>query len=256
MKTKIYYFTGTGNSLYIAKSIAEKLGDSEVVAIKDVTDESIETEGNIGIVFPVYMWRPPHIVAKFVKKIKKAKYIFAVAVNAGEVGKSFTFINTFLKRNGQTLSAGFEVLSPSNYLPYGDAGTPEKLEKLFSGVNKKISEIVDAVKKESIFFDKELVISLRRVPNNILYSMGYNVIHSMDKNFSVDEKCNGCGICEKICPVKNITMKDGKPTWNHKCEQCYACIHWCPKVAIQYGKTTTDVSRYHHPEINLSEMLK
>ena len=60
----------------------------------------------------------------------------------------------------------------------------------------------------------------------------------MDKQFRVDDKCNQCGICGKVCPSENITMQEGKPVWNHHCEQCFACLQWCPKKAIQYGKRT------------------
>ncbi len=50
-------------------------------------------------------------------------------------------------------------------------------------------------------------------------------------------------------------MDNGKPTWNHKCEQCLACIHWCPKQSIQMGEETEGQERYHHPEISLKEIV-
>ncbi len=82
------------------------------------------------------------------------------------------------------------------------------------------------------------------------------MIPKMDREFWVDEKCNGCAICEKACPVSNIVMAAEKPTWLHQCEQCLACIQWCPKEAIQYGKKTPNYERYHHPEITLKDIVK
>ncbi len=80
-------------------------------------------------------------------------------------------------------------------------------------------------------------------------------VPAMDKKFYIDEKCNECGICEKVCISNNISMKDNKPTWNQNCEQCLACIQWCPTKAIQYGPKTINYERYHHPQIKLSEMI-
>jgi MinD superfamily P-loop ATPase len=54
----------------------------------------------------------------------------------------------------------------------------------------------------------------------------------------VSERCNGCGICARICPVKNIDLAKGRPVWRYHCEQCLACLHWCPRSAEEYGKDT------------------
>jgi len=78
----------------------------------------------------------------------------------------------------------------------------------------------------------------------------------MDKNYWVDEKCNGCKICEQICPVDNIKMEAGKPKWLGHCEQCMSCIQYCPQESIQYGKNTPKRKRYKNPRINISEMMK
>lgn len=80
------------------------------------------------------------------------------------------------------------------------------------------------------------------------------IVPLMDKNFKCDERCNGCGICEKICPVKNIKMLKLMPSWEHHCEQCFACLQWCPQSSIQFG-IKTEGERYHHPDIKLSDLL-
>jgi MinD superfamily P-loop ATPase len=70
-----------------------------------------------------------------------------------------------------------------------------------------------------------------------------------------DSNCDACGVCEKICPIGNITMNVRMPEWNHHCEQCFACLHWCPQEAIQYGKRTSGRTHYHHPDIRMPEMI-
>jgi MinD superfamily P-loop ATPase len=76
----------------------------------------------------------------------------------------------------------------------------------------------------------------------------------MDYGFYANEDCIGCGTCEKICPVDNIALVEGTPVWQHNCEQCFACLQWCPQSAIQFGDTEGDI-RYHHPDVDVSDLM-
>ena len=88
---------------------------------------------------------------------------------------------------------------------------------------------------------------------SFIYKAAASQIHCSDKDFWADENCNSCGICEKICPVKNVKLANGKPGWLHKCEYCFACLQWCPKEAIQYKKSTVGRKRYRNPEVKLED---
>jgi ferredoxin len=81
------------------------------------------------------------------------------------------------------------------------------------------------------------------------------LIHLNDTSFNIDESCNGCGSCAKVCPVNNIVMTDKKPVWQHHCENCLACYNWCPVKAIGGGIAAKGYY-YRHPEILISEMVK
>ena len=76
-----------------------------------------------------------------------------------------------------------------------------------------------------------------------------------DKFFYADDNCNSCGICENVCPVNNIILVGGKPQWQHKCQQCLACISYCPEQSIQYGDKTLEKGRYHHPDITVKDLI-
>ena len=76
-----------------------------------------------------------------------------------------------------------------------------------------------------------------------------------DKGFNVSEACNGCETCSKVCPVGNIQMQEGKPIFLHHCEQCVACVQWCPQQAINFKNKTQKRGRYHHPDITLADMM-
>ena len=79
--------------------------------------------------------------------------------------------------------------------------------------------------------------------------------NNLDKSFHVDDNCNSCGVCEIVCPVKNIVLTDGIPQWQHKCQHCLDCINFCPEKSIQFGDKTQKTGRYHHPEIILKEII-
>ena len=220
--------------------------------------ESIITSDaeRVGLIFPVHMWGLPLHVIDFVHRLSAdpAKYYFAVAVNAGQVAATLIQLQKMLQEKKINLSAGFSICLPSNYIPWGGAIAGEKQQELFTDSLNKIKFIAEIVRAKEVR-TPEKGPSWQNIFLSALYKMGSPQIPRMDKSFWVDAKCTGCKICEKICPAKNIIITDGKPTWHHHCEQCLACIQWCPEEAIQYGKNTATKKRYHHPEIKIKEML-
>ena len=117
MKTKIFYFTGTGNSLAVAKNIGSELGDTELVSIPAVIKGDIIADTPvIGLVFPVYIWGMPNMVVDFVNKLKldNNQYIFAVATCAGIPGETLIQLQKTLQKGGSNLDAGFIVKEAPN----------------------------------------------------------------------------------------------------------------------------------------------
>ncbi len=256
MKTTIFYFTGTGNSLKIAKDIASHLGDTALVPVRKAIKETVDLSADrIGLVFPVYMWGMPSIITEFSGKMKtgKEKYVFAVVTYGGMPGATLLYLSRALKKQGARLSAGFGIKMPGNYIPMYGAKSEEKQKKEFEKAEEKVQRIVDIIQKGDSR-KPETSGFLVNTLSSVMYKFSMPHIHKMDKSFTVLEKCTSCGICYNICPVENITIENGKPVWQGKCEQCMSCIQFCPVEAIQYGKKTEGRKRYHHPEITLSEM--
>ncbi len=257
MTTKIFYFTGTGNTLFVAKHIAEKLGDAAIEPIagaKQVIDSAVDA---IGIFFPVCGWGMPKIVCDFVDGMEnlQGKYIFAVCTYGGTLFASLKTTQARLRKKGFDLHAGFGIRMPVNYIPVFKVLSRQKENKLLEKAKVKIARIAEVIKKR-----QKSKIEVWKVPiiNGLLLSMNGKMIHQLfeeDKKFRVNSDCNGCGVCQKVCPVLNITMKNDRPVWNHSCQQCLACLHWCPQAAIQYGKAPANRGRYHNPEVTLQEMM-
>ena len=258
MKTDIYYFTGTGNSLWTARLLAAEIGDAQVLSMAAIQAGTVCSDADaIGFVFPVHIWGVPGFVLDFIERIKKdrSKYYFAFAVNAGQVSSTLLQLRKILENNGLELSAGFDIILPSNYIPWGGPPPVEEQNALFNLAAKKIraaASIISAKQKAKI----ECGPMWQRIIFTALYRMSYDKVRSMDKPFYADEKCTSCGICFKVCPVNNIVMKDEKPSWLHNCVQCLSCIQWCPEKALQYGKKTHAYERYHNPEIKLKDIIK
>jgi ferredoxin len=258
MKTTIFYYTGTGNSLWVARTLAGLLGDAEVISISDWMREkrSVQSE-SVGVVFPVHIWGVPHRIIDFVGEIKafSPRNIFAIAVDADQVANTLVQLEKVFKKYGMTLLSGYEIRLPSNYIPWGGAEPKEKQEQKFMTAKAKLSNIALAIKnREKTPVEKGPL--WQRIIFTLIYKLSFSKVPAMDGKFWVDKKCIPCTICGRVCPAENITMIDGKPTWNHRCEQCLACIQWCPEKAIQYGNKTSAYERYHHPEIQLKDMVK
>ncbi len=258
MKT-IYYFSGTGNSLWVAKQLKDKLQDTKLVSIsKIVNNDKIEDKSSvIGFVFPIYMWNMPFIIRRFIEKliVNKETYYFSVVTNAGSPGNTLNILNKMLKNKNVKLFSGFSITMPSNYIVFSGAEKDEKINKLTNMASKRISEIKNVIlnRETSKLETSNLFIN---IIGSVVYKFSKSHVNKMDKNYWADDKCNGCKICEKICPVENIIMESDKPKWLGHCEQCMACIQYCPQESIQFGKKSGIKKRYQNPNIKISEMMK
>jgi ferredoxin len=259
METRIYYYTGTGNSLWVARMIARGLENVTLASLSEWEGgaEGVDSEV-LGLVFPVHIWGVPHRVVRFARALKglHPTYVFAVAVNGGQVSATLVQLRRILRESGITLSSGFAVTLPSNYIPWGGPGPREEQERLFQSALPRISRIATFVGSLRTG-PMEKGPLWQRILFSAIYKLSFARIPRWDKEFWVDEKCNRCAICVKACPAHNIDMAapEGKPSWNHRCEQCFACLQWCPRQAIQYGRKTPGYERYHHPEVHLQDVL-
>lgn len=258
MKTVIFYFSGTGNSLKVARDLAVAISDTEIMAIpKALRNQEFNWShfDNIGFVFPVYFEGPPLMVNEFVKKLvlTDKKYLFAVATYGAVFGDVLKILNRSLP-DGQSLNLGETIQMPGNYLAWYGAWEEQKQKNAFEHQNEAVKAIARSIKAQ-----ETKPLKRDRFIYNLFTKFWYPQFEkeakTRDQHFSVDATCNGCQICKRLCPANNISFDSGKPQWNGRCEQCFACIQWCPQEAIQYGKKTRNRKRYHHPEITVQDLF-
>jgi len=253
MENIVFYFSGTGNSLSAAKTLAEKLGNCRIVSMtrleKNILDKAYNS---IGFVYPTYCWGLPKIVRKFIENIKiknnKTTYFYSIATYGGIIGNGISQIKELLKDKQKIeLNYGTKLKMVANcIIVYNIA---ENITKILNRSEKKLEQIIidikerkhNNVKKSNKIFNKLYQKSITDIPS---------------KDYNVNENCSNCGTCVRLCPVKNIEIIDGKHQFKNYCEQCLSCIHYCPQKAINYKNVTQKRRRYNNPEINYEELIK
>lgn len=257
MKIRLYVYTGTGNSLWVARQLALELKEASLEFMPHVSrDLKVEADG-VGIIFPVHIWGLPVHVVQFINhlQVKPETYCFALAVNAGQLAATLLQLQKLMSTRNLSLALGYSIVMPSNYIPWGGPGPIDTQQRLYRETQEKLKAIAGPVLRgERKSVDKGPL--WQNILFSWIYKMSFRSVHKFDKNFWVDDKCNSCGICLKVCPAGNIEMINERLTWLHRCEQCLACLQWCPQEAIQYGKKTVKYQRYHHSEVILEDMLQ
>lgn len=249
----IFYFTGTGNSRWVAEKLAKALGENVIDIGKlnrQIDDENeyeygldykyIAKEGEIiGIVFPIHAWMAPGIVMDFLKRInlRKDTYSFAVATCGEEVGYGVDEIVKSCK-----LKSGYSVVMPNNYLLGINIDSVEVQRNKLDKATIKVQRIATSInnREETLEVYRGRYPFLKsRIANALFVKFGMD-----SRKYWVEESCIGCGQCEAKCPTGCISLVNKKPVWSSGCIQCMACINCCPVGAIQYGNTTKNKGRY------------
>lgn len=256
MKRQIFYFSGTGNSLSIAKGIMENLGEGEIIPItKYLGEDVVKVEGDeIGIIYPCYCATTPRVVKEFLKKliISKNTYVYVIVTHNNVPGNSGIDANKIL---GGRIDYYDTVLMPGNSIILEDRTNPiEEVNRRLENSKKRVTEISENIKKGYNGI-KKVEESFSQLVLGKVNDFVLNKVYKVNKKFWTNEKCNGCGACSRVCPMKNIEMKDKNVVWNNSCESCLACYHWCPQNAIELSTYTKDRVRRTNPNIKRNEMV-
>lgn len=234
----IYYFSGTGNSKWVAERLAS-ITDDVALNIMDSSTITLIEGQTIGIIFPVYAWGPPEVVLDFVKNLDgKPSFTFAVSTCGDEAGYSMEKLNEVFPLNSM-----YSIPMPNNYLIGSDLESEAVVRSKISKAKESLQSIGGEIKnkKSTNHINKG---KLPWLKSNII-NYAFNKVARSTKSFYATDKCTSCQICVRTCPTETISLIDGKPHWGERCFQCTACINLCPEEAIQYGKGTLKRKRYH-----------
>ena len=252
----VFYFSGTGNSTFVATTLSNFL--SLKLQFIPETDPSLFniSEERVVFVFPVYSWGVPPIVIKFIKDIKpdfwtscmeKDFPVDCVMTCGDEVALAPEMIEKAFKTTGIKINSIWSVIMPNNYvlLPGFNVDPKELEKKKLENCESRILEIAQGLQR----FDRRIDVtrgSFPRLKTKIVYPL-FKRWGIFPKKWHFTESCISCGKCEKICPVFNVKMENGHPKWGMKCCSCLACYHVCPVHAVEYGNETKKKGQYLFP---------
>lgn len=243
----IIYFSGTGNSKFVADALAHELGDMTVDAaqmIKDRRKGRFTSQKPYIFVFPIYVSTIPKLFASFLKKSEfhGNKHFYFVATCAGTLaGSAPNDAKRIADMKGKEYMGCATVQMPQNYILMFKMTTMEHKNLCYSNALESVRELASLVKKESAFemtFASKLEYTATKKVEQLYYH-GF----TKTKDFYATGDCIGCGLCAKVCPLNNITMAENKPVWKKDCIHCMACINKCPKHAIEAGKNGKKTAR-------------
>jgi ferredoxin len=259
--TKIFYFSGTGNSLWSAKTIARIINEGTHpaqecelfnIGVEAQKDEIIIEADTVVFVFPSYAYGLPRIVRRFLKRaVLKVQYAASfVTYGSDPLGTPGEIRRILKKKKIGKLYFG-SIPSVENYLALFGPPNTEKTKRRVLMQEKATEEAAHCViekreNKVNTFCPFSFLVSR-------LFSLGLKIFY---KRYRLGENCDGCGVCEKICPVSAIVMKNGRPVFREKCEHCQGCVDMCPLRAIQFGRVKFASVGYRHPQIGLGELIR
>lgn len=245
---KIFYFTSTGNCLEVAKALGGELLSIPKVLREGIT--SFEAEA-IGIVCPCYALGIPPIVEEFFQKVElKSDYLFGIMTYGNFDAAGVEHLNKVAQKNRVKLSYTNSLLMVANYLNFF------KMEKQIEKIpSKKITENLTAIVKD-IHERKKYIKNVglfKKALTSVAQTLSPIKSGNYDKSFIIEDNCNGCKVCEKVCPVNNIKV-NVKPEFKQQCISCYACTHNCPQNAIRLKGERSKV-RFRNQNVELSEII-
>lgn len=249
----LFYFTATGNSLYVAKKL-----DKNPISIPQALKQTklTFTDDTIGIVFPIYAGRAPKIVLDFLRKSDfKTNYMYFI----GTYGNSDSAICQTLPAECEKLGLKVDYINTvsmvDNYLPAFDMEQERKKDK---NMDKKIDEIVKDVSVKKRFIPKVSAEGLKLAKSVWAMERLRLMVNDGSQLKIKTEGCTGCGICKSVCPIDNIVIGSGIAVRrNAKCEYCLACAHNCPQkvITIKRGEKNPN-ARYRNENITLQEIIE
>lgn len=244
----VLYFTGTGNSRYVARRIAEALHEP-LFSINDRVKANdtapVPTGRQLIVVSPTYGWRLPRVVRDWLLQTEfpKAEQVWFVMTCGSEIGNAARYNRQLARQKKLRYMGTAQIVMPENYVAMFAVPEAEEARRIVERAEPDIRRAIETIREGRALppTRNNLYDRFMSSPVNPVFYAGF----VKAKAFAAGDACTGCGACAERCPMNNIAIRAGKPVWGTACTHCMACLCYCPKEAIEYGKKSRGKPRYH-----------
>lgn len=247
---KIFYYTASGNSLAVAK----RFPHAQLLSIPQVLkgEETEFSDESIGLIMPCYMANVPPPVEEFIHRIQlRADYLFAVLTYGSISMGTLDRLAAMARKQGITFSYANQICMVDSSIKHFDMDQ-EVANQHTKEIDRHLAIIVEEIQARTPRPPARSLVKgqLSRLGRHLYRKE----IGDVDRKFSVEAQCNGCGTCARVCPRENIRV-DGTPRFHHHCIRCYACTHNCPQNAIRLQGEKSR-ARFRNPAVSLAEIIR
>ncbi|MBO7449538.1 MAG: EFR1 family ferrodoxin [Clostridiales bacterium] len=247
----VFYFSGTGNSKFVAEKVASVIGQKtiDITSYTKNNETPVFTDNEVYVfVCPSYMSSPARLMTEFIESatFPEGATAYLVVTCASSMGISPRVGADICKEKGMKFMGAAQVVMPQDYIILFSTKDREGSRKIVSDAIPVIEKIAATI-KDGGTLDIDTIGAVEYAITKGVREVYYKYFMKT-KRFRTTDACVSCGMCAKVCPLTNIVMKDGKPSWGTSCTHCMACINRCPKDAIEYGRGSVGKPRYKGPE--------
>lgn len=197
------------------------------------------TDERVGFVFPTHYFGLLPLVEAAVNRLtlSSVSYAFAVVTSGSSRYLSIALhrLQALLLGSGKQLDAGVHIEMISSYIPLADIPPGTVVERKLARADQAVEKVATAVRKQQRSCESEPLWPLAAVIHTYWRRQRQRLKKSY-RNFSCADTCTACGTCAAVCPVRNVQQSDGKPAWQERCQECLACLHFCPTQSIEFGR--------------------
>jgi len=242
------YFSGTGNTKYLAELFSQKM-NATCLSIESDTDFAVEINAHDTITFcyPIYNSRVPRIMREFVHSHmaaltgKKIIIFITQMLFSGDGARVFT--DLFEENAIEVIYAEhFNMQQNMGNIPIISRiwkPTEKSKQRYIKKAEAKINTVCNNIKNDVV--KKRGFSKVSKILGNIQgkpwqRSTKEIAPKRLEKKLAaalrIHQHCTACNICTKICPMKNLVNQGGQIQHLNNCTICYRCVNVCPQKAV------------------------